>query len=171
MSRTRLTLLTVLLALAAGPLLAKKPSKAPKKDDEVVEINENDPAMKAAFKQAQSSLDTFLAAVIPSNPKFDAVAIRIAVHDGKKTEYFWATPFKIDGDGFKGSINNVPRVVNNIKYGQEWSFKRTDVVDWMYVDTQAKVMHGNFTTCAQLTKAPPAHAKEMKKVYGLDCER
>lgn len=171
MNPIRLTLLAVTLAFAAGPLLAKKPSKTPKKDDEVVEINENDPAMKAAFKQAQATLDTFLATVIPTSPKFDAVAVRIVLHEGKKSEYFWAMPFKVDGEGFQGAINNVPRVVHTVKYGQEIKFKRADIVDWMYVDSQAKVMHGNFTTCAQLTKAPPAHAKEMKKVYGLDCER
>ena len=50
-------------------------------------------------------------------------------------------------------------------------FKRADVVDWMYTEADTRIMHGNFTTCAQLSHAPESDVREIKKRYGLDCTR
>ena len=55
--------------------------------------------------------------------------------------------------------------------GQEWHFQRGDIVDWMYVDNKAHAMYGNYTTCAELTHAPASDVAQLKKLYGLDCQR
>jgi uncharacterized protein YegJ (DUF2314 family) len=58
-----------------------------------------------------------------------------------------------------------------VTIGQEWRFKRADVVDWMYFDSAGKHMYGNYTTCVLVRKAPLEEQQEMKKRYGLDCTR
>jgi uncharacterized protein YegJ (DUF2314 family) len=170
--RIHLAALAAILGLAHVVALAKpKAAPAPKKDDEVVDIQASDPDMKAAFKKAQSTLDEFLAAVRGKDKQFQNIALRIVLHQGKKTEYIWVTPFTETAKGFSGTVNNLPTVITNLQLGQQIVFGRKDVVDWMYVDPVAKVMHGNFTTCALLRKGPPDDAKEMKKRYGLDCAK
>lgn len=138
---------------------------------EVVEVDDRDPAMKAAFRKAQGSLDGFLKLAATQNPNHDAVAVRVGVVEGKRKEYIWLTPFEPDGKGYKGRVNNLPVRLQNITLGQFWYFQRKDIVDWMYVDKAAKVMHGNYTACAQLAKAPAAEVAAIKKAYGLDCQR
>lgn len=146
--------------------------KAAAKADEVLEIDPEDPAMKAAVKKAQATFDDFIKTVSTRNPNFANIAVRVALRDGKKVEYVWVAPFTIlDKGGYKGTISAVPTIVKKYQFSQQVPFKRADVVDWMYTEADTRIMRGNFTTCAQLARAPEAEVKEMKKRYGLDCAR
>jgi uncharacterized protein YegJ (DUF2314 family) len=99
------------------------------------------------------------------------MAIKIQVRDGKLVDYLWVLPFTQTTTGFTGQINNVSRVITKLEPGQEVSFQRGDIVDWMYVNTEDSTMHGNFTTCAMMVNAPASELKEMKDKYGLDCTK
>jgi uncharacterized protein YegJ (DUF2314 family) len=190
MNRLRPALLACMLALPLLPLtsaLAKKPHASaapasapasatakvsgPSKGKEILSINDEDPSMQAAFKKAQATLDDFLAVVNSKNPKIDHMAVKILVTDGKQTDYLWILPFTQTAKGFKGDVNNESQVIKSIEVGQELNFKRAVIVDWMYVNSEDHTMHGNFTTCAMLTAAPPAEIKEMKEKFGLDCSK
>lgn len=161
-------------ASAAIQILVERQKKARQdaaaRKDPVVEIDERDPAMRAAFKAAQASLDDFLKVAASGDPKYTHVSMRVAIREGQRKEFIWITPFEADGKGFKGLVDNAPTQLKRVKDRQEWRFKRQDVVDWMYVDVSTRVMHGNRTTCVQLAKAPPAEAAQIKQAYGLDCQ-
>lgn len=157
-------------ALAAAKQPAKSSAKPAAKEDEVVEVNADDPAMKAAVKKAQATFDDFLAKVSTKNPNLANIAVRIVLRDGKKSEYVWVGPFTLlDNGTYKGTISSAPTVVKKYQFSQIVPFKRADVVDWMYTEADTRLMRGNFTTCAQLATAPESDVKEMKKRYGLDC--
>ena len=85
----------------------------------------------------------------------------------KKTGDLWLGELKVKGDAFSGVIDNTPVYVKQ-KSGDRLSFKRSDVVDWMYVDAQGRLV-GNFTACALMSKEPPAKAKAFAEQYGLNC--
>lgn len=157
---------------APAPAAASQAS-APAADPAPVEISVTDPAILASIKKARATLDKFLPIAAKDEPNNQAVSLKIAIRDGKKVEHVWVTPFKQKGkngkNGFTGTIIDKPEVVSNFKQGQEWSFTRQDVVDWMYYDTAGGKMHGNYSTCAKLTKAPQADRDEMKRMYGLEC--
>ncbi|TDP82212.1 uncharacterized protein YegJ (DUF2314 family) [Aquabacterium commune] len=160
---------------AAMQILAERQKKAreeaAKRQEAVVEIDERDPAMRAAFKQAQDTLDDFLKIAASGDPKLTTVSMRVAIREGKRKEFIWITPFEAAGKGaFKGRVDNAPTLLKGVKEGQEWRFQRRDVVDWMYVDASKRTMHGNRTTCVQLSKAPPAEVEQIKRSYGLDCQ-
>lgn len=161
-------------ASAAIQLLVERQKKAreeaAKHQEKALEIDERDPAMRAAFQQAQSTLDDFLKVAASADPKYANLSMRVAIREGKRKEFIWITPFEADGKGFKGRVDNAPTQLKRVKEGQEWRFGRKDVVDWMYVDTSKRSMHGNFTTCVQLSKAPAAEVAQIKKAYGLDCQ-
>ena len=148
----------------------KAREEAAKHQEAVLEINERDPAMRAAFQQAQATLDDFLKVAASGDAKYTHLSMRVAIREGKRKEFIWITPFEVDGKGFKGRIDNAPTQLKRVQEGQEWRFLRKDVVDWMYVDASKRTMHGNRTTCVQLSKAPPAEVEQIKRAYGLDCQ-
>jgi uncharacterized protein YegJ (DUF2314 family) len=159
---------------ASAPASAAAPANTasgPAKGKEIWSINDEDPGMQAAFRKAQATLDDFLAVARSNNPKIDNLALKIQVRDGKLVDYMWVLPFTQTTTGFTGQLNNVSRVITKLEPGQEVSFQRGDIVDWMYVDTADNTMHGNFTTCAMMVNAPASELKEMKTKYGLDCSQ
>lgn len=180
---TSLALICSLTALSMGlahaePAVATKPAavqkKAEKKADEaqeVVELNDQDPTVKAAIKKAQGSLDEFLKIHATNDPNIDVESVRVRLTEGKVTEYVWVHPFEKTADGYMGKANSVPSRLKKLPIGGQVSFKREDIVDWTYYEIKARRMHGNFTTCAQLTKAPAAEVEALKKSYGLDCAK
>lgn len=180
---TSLALICGLTAFSMGlahaqPAAATKPAPVQKKADkttdeaqEVVELNDQDPAVKAAFKKAQASLDDFLKVHASNDPNIDVESVRVRLSEGKVTEYVWIHPFEKDGNGYKGKTNSVPSRLKKLTIGAQVNFKRADIVDWTYFEIKARRMHGNFTTCAQLAKAPAAEVEALKKAYGLDCSK
>lgn len=180
---TLLALICGLTALSMGlahaePAVATKPTPVPKKVEkkaeekqDVVEINDQDPAMKAAFKKAQGSLDEFLKIHAANDPNIDAETVRVRLTEGKVTEYVWVHPFEKTATGYKGKANSVPSRLKKLAVGGAVSFKREDIVDWTYFEIKARRMHGNYTTCVQLAEAPAAEVEALKKAYGLDCSK
>lgn len=154
----------------ATPTQKSSDKKASEKQ-EVVEINDQDPTMKAAFKKAQATLDDFLKIHAANDPNLDVESVRVRLTEGKVTEYVWIHPFEKTATGFKGKANSVPSKLKKLAIGGEVSFRREDIVDWTYFEIKARRMHGNYTTCAQLAKAPAAEVEALKKAYGLDCSK
>jgi uncharacterized protein YegJ (DUF2314 family) len=140
------------------------------KRGEVSTMPSDSPAMAAAFRKAQASLDDFLKIAAHPPPGVASLALKIRISEGKKREQFWITPFHVEPDGFSGKLDNQPRLVQSVKKGQQIKFTRSDVVDWMYFDTARKRMHGNFTACAQLTQESPQDQASFKAKYGLECD-
>ena len=163
------------MSLAHAEPTATSPSATSQKKaaekQEIVEIDDQDPVMKDAFKRAQASLDEFLKIHAADDPDNNAPSVRVKVSEGKVTEYVWLHPFEKNGKAFKGTVNGAPSLLKKLKLGDTVKFQRKDIVDWTYYERKARRMHGNFTTCAQLTKAPAAEVEALKKAYGLDCSK
>jgi uncharacterized protein YegJ (DUF2314 family) len=159
------------LALAAGlhaPGWAQTISDQAAKD-EVVHMSREEPAMRRAFEQAGATLPEFLKQA--ANPKAGTTghALKVAVSDARNTEYFWVNQFSNEGDVFRGTLNNTPRLVRKVQRGEVITFNRNQIADWVYMDEAAGRMMGNFTACALLTKEPAEQAASFKRKYGLSC--
>ena len=100
----------------------KAREEAAKRQEAVLEINERDPAMRAAFQQAQATLDDFLKVAASGDAKYTHLSMRVAIREGKRKEFIWITPFEADGKGFKGRVDNAPTLLKGVKEGQEWRF-------------------------------------------------
>lgn len=137
--------------------------------DAVALVAKGDPAMEAARAKARAGVDGFLALAARPPAGAGKFAVKLAVRDGEMVEYFWISNF-VDRDGngaYVGLLDNTPRMVRNVKQGQAMSFRRDDIVDWMYVERGA--IKGNFTACALLSKESPAEREKFMKTYGLNC--
>lgn len=157
------------LLLTIGAAAAQSALERSKRD-EIVTMSDNEPAMRAAFEKARAGLDGFLALLDKPTPGTRLYAVKIAIRDGEKTEYFWLVELSRSGDRFFGRLNNTPRSVKTVHEGQALTFSRDEIRDWMYVDDTRRRMFGNFTLCALLTKESPKSAAEMKRETGLVCD-
>jgi uncharacterized protein YegJ (DUF2314 family) len=140
------------------------------KAGELAFMSDEEPAMQRAFKKAQETLDAFLQAADQPRRGTEGYALKVAVSDGKNTEYFWVNPFSSKDSSFEGVLANEPRMVKKYKNGQRFKFSRSQIVDWTYMDTTNRRMVGNFTACALLSKEPPEQVKQFKAQYGLQCD-
>ena len=166
----RLSVATVLISLLAPTDASPESLNDRVKGGEVSTMPSESPAMAAAFKKAQATLDGFLKIAGNPPPGLASVGLKVRLSEGQKREYLWVTPFHVEPDGFSGKLSNQPQLIQNLKLGQEFKFKRSDVVDWMYYDTSKKRMHGNFTACAQLTRESPQDQVNFKAKFGLECD-
>ena len=123
--------------------------------------------MLAAREKGRATLGRFLAVKENPPPDARAFAVKIAVHDGGKVEWFWISKFSRDGERFRGAIDNTPRFVGNVRQNEIVSFSRTDIADWMYV--QDGRMKGNFTACALLEKEEAKAREEFMRKFGMEC--
>jgi uncharacterized protein YegJ (DUF2314 family) len=136
--------------------------------DELAIVAESDPVMAKAMSKARQTLPDFLNTAATPKAGMEGFAVKVAVRDGDKAEYFWITPFTAKDGTFSGAINNEPRSVRSVKLGESITFDQSEIVDWMYMDGDK--MRGNYTACALLKSASKQEAEEFKKRFGLDCD-
>jgi len=161
----------VTLAVAAVALAGCDKSISERaENDEITTVADDDPAMERAFAKARSTLDEFLSKAESPPAGTTAYAVKVALSDGDNTEYFWVADFTVDGDTMSGVLNNEPRTVKRYRMGERFSFPRSTVVDWTYLEPEIPRMHGNFTACALLVHEDPQEAAAFRKEYGLECD-
>jgi uncharacterized protein YegJ (DUF2314 family) len=167
----RLVMVSVaLLVLLLSPSAFSQSFTDKAKNDSAVEMSDEDPAMQKAMDRARAGLEGFLQKAGSPPPNTDQYSVKVRVSEGDNREYLWVSNLKAQGDLWSGRIDNLP-MIRSVKKGQSYSFAKTEIVDWTYIDRSKKKVVGNFTTCALLTKEPPGVAASIQKQYGLDCDR
>ncbi len=167
----RLCMLSIVLSVLLLPPSAFSQSFTDKaKKDSAVDMSDEDPAMQKAMERARVGLDDFLRKAGSPPPDTDQYSVKVRVSEGHSHEYLWVSNLKVQGDLWSGRIDNLP-MIRSVKKGQSYSFAKTEIVDWTYIDKSKKKVVGNFTTCALLTKEPPGVAESIQKQYGLECDR
>lgn len=161
------TAIAALIALTAGMAGAESLLDRAKRD-EIAHVAKDDAEMAAAMRRARETLPEFLKLAAAPRPTTRGFAIKVAVSEADDTEFFWITRFERRNDEFTGRINNTPRLVKKVRFGQAITFKEEEIVDWLYQDAGA--MRGNFTACVLLKREPPAEAEKFMKQLGLRCD-
>lgn len=135
-------------------LLAGCSKTAP--DDKVTNVDADDPQMNAAIQQARSTLDQFTTALTSPKPSQSTFSIKLPFKDGESVEHMWLAPVSYDGQVFRGTVNNDPAQVKNVKIGQEVTAAPAEISDWMFVD-DGKLVGGY--TLRVLRNAMPANER------------
>lgn len=133
----------------------------------VVMVEEADPDMRAAIRQARSSLDEFLSLAASPRPGMEGFKVKVMLTQGEHSEHVWVIPFSVKGGAFSGTLANEPRFITTVKHGQEVRFARTQISDWGYVQNGRQV--GSFTVCAMFKKMPREQADYYRKNHGFAC--
>jgi uncharacterized protein YegJ (DUF2314 family) len=162
------SMMLVLLLALAGCSGSKTPETADTPDGaqppgaaQVVTPEEpvyDDKEMEAAVARAKSEVDTFIAEL--ASPTGTEHEIKAPVEDKGEIEHLWISNVTFENGEFKGKINSQPEFVQNVKAGQDWTVKKEDISDWMFM--RDGKMHGNYTTRALITTMTPEEAAEFK---------
>lgn len=131
-------------------------------------VSTSDPDMAAAKQKARETLAGFLTLAKTPRSSTEGFSVKVGIHDRGHTEFFWITPFELKDGKFTGTINNKPRRVRNVSYGERITFGETDIADWLYMD--AGRMKGNYTGCAVMKNEPAKQREAFLKRYGLECD-
>jgi uncharacterized protein YegJ (DUF2314 family) len=168
------------LALAAA-LFAATPSLSLRAEDDVnvKQIPTGDSEMASAAAKARSGLDDFLAKLENPPSGTEAYSVKIGMKDDGDGiimsgdanldggEYFWIGDIVKDGEGYRGTLNNEPQFVRNLRKGQPITFGRNNIFDWMYFEDGK--MKGNATSCPLLLRSAPEELAFYRDNYGLEC--
>lgn len=108
------------------------------KKDSAVDMSDEDPAMQKAMERARAGLEDFLRKAGSPPPDTDQYSVKVRVSEGDKQEYLWVSNLKAQGDLWSGRIDNLP-IIRSVKKGQSYSFAKTEIVDWTYLDRKSVV--------------------------------
>ena len=116
--------------------------------------------MDQAIARARKEVDTFIAEF--SKKAGSDFAVKAPIKDKNGTEHFWLTDIQFKDGMFEGTIGNDPGVVENVKHGQKWKIKKSDISDWMFM--RDGKMHGNYTLRPLLKTMPPEEAAQLRAI-------
>lgn len=114
-------------------------------------VSGSDQQVNVAIIRAQRSLDDFLR--VKANPSSGETAftVKVVFTRGASVEHMWVIPFRPDGKGgLQGILKSEPRVIPDLRFGQEVNFTRQQITDWGY--TREGELVGYFTTCVLLAR-------------------
>jgi uncharacterized protein YegJ (DUF2314 family) len=108
-----------------------------------------DPRFRAAEDEARRRWPEFVAAFAKRKPG-DNFAVKAQFVDGGHTEWMWVQVHSIDGATLRGTLDNEPVYVKNVKGGQSVTVKQADTDDWLFQRQGDKDMTGAFTAKAMI---------------------
>jgi uncharacterized protein YegJ (DUF2314 family) len=111
--------------------------------DKVSYVADDDPRMNAAIAKARSTVNTFIAALKAPKPGQSVFSVKVPFTDGPNTEHIWLTPVSYDGKRFRGTVDNEPEKVKNVRTGQNLTVAPSEISDWMYVENRKLI--GGYT--------------------------
>jgi uncharacterized protein YegJ (DUF2314 family) len=120
--------------------------------------------MEQAIADARSTFEEFLARFRSPHPGDEGFHVKVRIEDKNGAEHFWVSDLKLDSEPYSGKIADEPGIVKKVKFGQEYSFTRSEITDWMYMDKGK--MQGNYTLRVELESMPPKEADALKKKIG-----
>ncbi len=127
--------------------------------DAIVQVAEEDTAVKAAMAKARASLPTFWHAFEKPGPGEAAFNLKVALENkSKQVEHVWVNAIaRTAGGKFTGKIDNTPEALAGAKAGDMVTFSQANISDWMF--TRNGKIVGNETMRPLLAHMPKEEAE------------
>ena len=129
--------------------------------DTLVSSGYNELEMEAAIARARREVDSFVSEL--TNPTGTNHAVKAPIEDRGETGHFWLSNVSFKNGEFTGTIDNEPGMVGNVKLGQSWTIKKSDISDWMFM--RDGKMHGNYTMRPLLKTLPEEEAAQYRDLF------
>jgi uncharacterized protein YegJ (DUF2314 family) len=101
---------------------------------EIFQIEDKDAQMKRAVREARKTVGVFIAALKnPAKGQHDFEVKRPFVK-GAEVEHIWLADVQFKGNRFHGLVDNHPRKIKGLKYGDRISVRPGGISDWAFVD-------------------------------------
>jgi uncharacterized protein YegJ (DUF2314 family) len=116
--------------------------------------------MDAAIARARREVDSFIEEMSKGNGT--DFAVKGPIQDKGETEHFWLTDIVYHNGKFEGIIGNDPGMVTNVKSGQKWTVKKSEISDWMFMRNGK--MYGNYTLRPLLKTMSEEEAEKFRSI-------
>jgi len=137
--RASYLLIVYLLILSCG-----RPSS--KSYDPIVYAEADDPELLQARNEAIKSLDYFIDSFSKhQNDTIFNFSVKADFVDNGQHEHMWVDVEKIENDQFIGYLGNEPQIVKNLKYRDLVSINKSQIEDWLIVDSRTNQYEGGFS--------------------------
>lgn len=117
--------------------------------------------MNAAIGEARARLPEFLAALKRGGPSLARFSVKAKYELPSGAEYIWIGDVSYNGTSFSGRLENVPRDIKGLKYGDAVTIHSDAVGDWLYVDDGQLI--GAFTLRVIYRRMSPAQQEAFKQ--------
>lgn len=117
-----------------------------KTNDPVVFAQADDPELEQARIEAINSLDYFIKSF--SDHRSDSIfnfSVKADFVDNGQHEFMWIDLKKIENELFIGYLGNEPQIIKNVKYGELISIEKSQIEDWIIVDSGTNTWEGGFS--------------------------
>jgi uncharacterized protein YegJ (DUF2314 family) len=119
----KFTLIAVLLSLAACDDQSTRNRAGPDRDG-VSTVDSGDKQMNAAIAEARARMAEFLAALKQPRAGRSNFSVKAKYEISGGGEHIWIGDVAFDGSQFSGRVENVPRGIKGMKYGDTVSVAR-----------------------------------------------
>jgi uncharacterized protein YegJ (DUF2314 family) len=99
--------------------------------DDVVNVPENDPRMKAAIAEAKRRWPEFVKAFSTHKPG-QVFLVKAMFIEGEEIEWMWVKPDQVTATSISGTLSDEPEFVKNVKQGQRVTKSASDIGDWAF---------------------------------------
>jgi uncharacterized protein YegJ (DUF2314 family) len=127
---------------------------------EVFRIEHKDEQMHKAVREARRTVGTFIAALKnPAKGQHDFEVKKPCVKDGE-VEHLWLSNVEFSGNRFHGVVDNHPKTIKGLKFGDRVSVNPNEISDWAFVDNGKLV--GGYTIRVLAKNLSPKRRKEFE---------
>jgi uncharacterized protein YegJ (DUF2314 family) len=117
-----------------------------KSSDPVVYAEADDPELLQARNEAIKNLDYFVGSFSEHhNDTIFKFSVKADFVDNGQHEHMWIDLQKIENDQFIGYLGNEPQIVKNVKYRDSVSINKSQIEDWLIVDSRTNQYEGGFS--------------------------
>jgi uncharacterized protein YegJ (DUF2314 family) len=150
-------MMNLLRVLAVLLLVQALPTPSAAQDSSYIKVPNEDQEMNEAKAQARATLAHFWQKFADPGPGESGFSIKVALPYGSNnTEHIWTKDIERKDGKISAVINNVPRDVKTVRFGQRIEVADAQISDWMYM--RAGKMVGNYTMRPLLKRMPPQDA-------------
>jgi uncharacterized protein YegJ (DUF2314 family) len=117
-------------------------------------VTGRDAEMKQAVRQARKTVGTFITALQHPTGRQHDFEVKKPFIQGDKKEHIWLANVTYSGNRFHGYVDNTPREIKGLKFGQRVSVNPDEISDWAFIENGNLV--GGYTIRVLSNGADPA---------------
>lgn len=127
-------------------------------------VSPDDREMNAAIAEARARMPELLTALKQRSGAVTRFSVKARYATRSGEEHIWIGDISYDGTSFAGRVENVPRDIEKLKYGDTVRIAPSQISDWLYVEDGRLV--GAFTMRVIYRRMPPAQQQAFRQQLG-----
>jgi uncharacterized protein YegJ (DUF2314 family) len=155
----------IIALTAVCPALADHPiarqNVKPGVEPQYFDVVQHKRAMRQAVHQARRTVGVFIQAVQKPSPGQYDFQVKKPFRQGLVTEHIWLTKVTFSGNRFHGYVDNQPRKIKGLKFGQRVSVNPNEISDWAFIQNGRLI--GGYTIRVLYMELPPAGKAALRR--------